>query len=72
MDEANTVKVSITLPKYLLNKIDNIAKQTYNSRSGVIRDAIQLSFVERRIDEDKTLAKINKNWLSDYLKQILD
>lgn len=72
MDEVNTIKVSITIPKYLLTKLDSIAKQTYNSRSGIIREAILVFFVERRIDEEKNLTNINRNRLRDYLNQPFD
>lgn len=72
MHRLNCVKVSVTIPGYLLTVIDDLAKQNYHSRSGVIREAIITFLIEQRIKENETLAKINRNRLRDYLNQLLN
>ena len=51
-------KVAISLPKNLLDKTDNAAVETGNSRSGIV--AIELREYINRLEQEKILSQLNE------------
>lgn len=61
---SDTVKVMISLPKALLEKIDEAAESAGMSRSAFVRDAIRLRLVHR-VDHDRrrrALAELRRSF----------
>jgi len=51
-EAGKTIKVTVSLPRELLQEVDSIAKDSYNSRSLLVKKALELlsdEYIEKKI-----------------------